>query len=116
MFDLLLDNITHDIVIDDETGELQSTGGAPLVAQKVEIRLSTQLGEWLYDLSMGIDYLGRVLVKSPDTRVIRSLFVAEIFQVSEVTALRSLTLTTSGRDLTVRFEAETTQGAIQGSV
>ena len=115
MLDILLSTLTHDIVFDDG-GELQSVEGAAMVAQKVWIRLDTQLGEWLYDLAMGIDYLGVVLVKAPDSRVTRSQFVVQINAVDEVTAIRSLTLTTTqpGRKLDVAFVAETTEGAISG--
>ncbi len=114
-FDILLDTITHDLVF-NEGGELQSAEGAEMVAQKVDIRLDTQQGEWLYDLAMGIDYFGVVLVKAPDSRVVRAQYVVQINAAEEVTAIRSMTLTTAqpARRLDVRFEAETTEGAISG--
>lgn len=115
LFDLQLDTTSHDLSF-NEIGEILTTEGAPLVAQKIEVRLKTQTGTWAYDLSMGIDYLGRVLVKAADPRVVRSLFVAEINRVPEVVAIDALTLSTAGRAFSLEFEARTTQGAISGGV
>ena len=104
IFDLLLDQNTHDLVFDD-SGFIELAEDAVCVAQKVEVRLSTRLGEWLFDLSMGINF-DRVFTKAPDLRVVRSLYVVEIDAVDEVTAIRSLELSVdpATRFMTLTFD------------
>lgn len=100
----------------DETGDLAVVSGADLVAQDLRVLLSTQVGEWFMDLTMGMDYLGvdpqsePIFGKAPDLGVIRAQFAELITSVENVIRLESLDLDLDARTrlLTVTFTAVTT--------
>lgn len=122
--DLKLDNINgdpllpKDLVI-DEDGNMLTTERPEEDAQRVEIRLRTETGEWVFDEAMGIPWRSIVLVKAPDLRQVRTAFVEEILTPETVSAIREINLdfNTLERVLTVDFTALTTDGdTITGSV
>ena len=100
MFDLDLTTDTNDIHF-DVTGNLVLTEGDDLTAQRVLMRLSIHIEEWVLNVTVGIDYRGTVLVKSPDLNVIRAMFADEILSTEGVDKIISLDLDTSGRTLLV---------------
>jgi hypothetical protein len=106
-FDLDLTTAEKDIHF-DQTGNLVLVEGDNLTAQRVLMRLSIHIEEWELNTSIGIDYRGTVLVKSPDLNVIRAMFADEIVSTEGVDKILSLDLDTSGRTLTVdtRFAAD----------
>ncbi len=67
-----------DILIDDTTGDARfdADGDIEAVTDELEVvRLAvqqawrTQKGEWFLDTDFGVDYLGLVLIRNPDTAV-----------------------------------------------
>ncbi len=56
-------------------GNLVLCRDARAVAQRVENRFRFFLGEWFLDLREGIPYFQVILVKGPDVKVIRQIFL-----------------------------------------
>ena len=118
IYDLALDPITHDITFDG-AGNLLLTDMRDLIAQRIRVRLRTQLGEYDYDLSMGVDYLGVVFRKNPDMLLIRSIVVEQILAVPGTREIISLDLIQDNltRQLTIDFRVLAQSGAIiEGTV
>jgi len=87
--DLLLDQATNDLVI--EGGDLRLTSSiVESTAQRVGIRYRTRRGEWVYDVTLGIDY-DRVFAGADD-RTIETFYVAEAGEVETVRAVRRVNL------------------------
>jgi hypothetical protein len=114
--DLLIDPITGDLALID--GAAQWASGDALVRQRVGIRLRTQVGEWAYDQGMGLPYFERILVKSPDVRLIRALIVAEVGRAAGVLAVTraDVTFSRAQRRLTATIHAKTTSGTIREEI
>jgi len=93
-----------------EKGQLVFVSGADHVQNKIAHRLGFFLGEWFLDTRQGLPYYRDVFRKRPDLDVIRSVFRHVIVHTPGVKALRSLSLSydESARELTVGFEAVTT--------
>jgi hypothetical protein len=115
----------RDLLIDPDTGDLALTDGAAtwatgdaLVRQRVGIRLRTQVGEWTYDTAMGLPYRERILVKNPDTRLIRGLIVAEVARTAGVLSVSKCDVTYSRttRRMTAKVQAKTTTGLIREEI
>lgn len=118
IYDLALDPTTHDLVF-DAGGNLTLVDMADLIAQRIRVRLRTQLGEYDFDTSMGVDWRGQVFVKNPDMLLIRSIIVEQILAVPGTREIISLDLTQGNttRQLTVDFRALAQSGAIiEGTV
>lgn len=62
------------------------------VAQEVEVVLRWELGEWFLDVSRGTPWFAQILGKGTPLSTIRSLLIAQILTVPEVTLVRSLEL------------------------
>ena len=58
MIDLKLDTETHDVVVTD--GDLELVADGAEVAQSCKIRLWFILGEWILDVSRGLDWFGYI--------------------------------------------------------
>jgi len=104
----------------DPTGQLkfhQVTNA--VVAQAVITRLRTMLGEWYQDPTIGIDYVGQVLIKGPNLATLQRYFAAQIALVPGVASVVSVVckLNSATRTLYVKFSAIATDGsAVQGSI
>lgn len=111
-YDLQLDTVTHDLVIDGGTGDVQMVDGARRVAQQIKVTLLLFLGEWFLDTSFGMPYLESVLVKNPRFGVLHAVFRAKIMDVPGVLRLPVLRLNVNRqqRSLSVDFNAETPEG------
>ena len=66
--DLKLDTATNDLAL--EKGDLLTVSGGDEYAQRIKDRLKTFVGEWFLNLSYGIDYRNRILVKNARVSVI----------------------------------------------
>lgn len=108
---------TEDIYLDDQ-GRLVGVNGSEGRAQRIRIRLKTQLGEWFLNTGVGVDWLGNVLVRNPDLRAIRAEISLVIRSVPEVIQINSLELDNDDatRQLTVTFSVLTTEGPITDEV
>jgi hypothetical protein len=111
-FDLALAS-DHDLDL-SRSGDVALLEGAERIAQQIKVSLQTLLGEWFLDVTVGVPYLERVLVKTPDRAAIEAIFRARITAVQGVSLVRRLDLTIDhqGRALAIAFEADTEEGLI----
>ena len=104
MPDLLLNEATGDIIIDQ--GDAQLSTGLNAVAQRVRTRLQIIREEWFLELSIGVDYINVVFVKNPNMVLVQSVIVAEINKTIVGEAVLKdfqMVLENSTRLLTVQF-------------
>lgn len=108
--------------IDDDTGDLQVVDGEVQIVTDVEAvrqflkqKLKTILNTHFLDLSLGLDYLGLVLVKNPNLDVITTIFVNEIVTTPGIISLDEFDMNfdTVNRELSLAFTAQTKDGEIQ---
>ena len=102
----------HDLLLSRDFGFVD---GAERVKQQIKITLQTFLGEWFLDISHGIPYFERVLVKQPNRAEIEAVFRAKIKDVPNVSAVPRLSLSVDSRSrhLYVDGEAETGEGLVK---
>lgn len=83
-----------------EKGDISLTES---VAQKIKIRLKWWLGEWRWDEEEGLPYRDELFIKNPDTDSFEMAVREKIFDVTEVTDVK---------DVTVEYDRKTRQGKI----
>lgn len=107
--------------IDAGTGDLVFTGGRlemvsdrEAIAQALRSELRLIKGEWPFDTSKGVDYFGKVLVRSPNRGDIQNELRAAILRVLGVATLESLDFTynAAARTLSATFEATDDTGEL----
>ncbi|WP_313579975.1 hypothetical protein [Lacrimispora sp.] len=88
------------------------------VAQKILIKLRWFIEEWRWDISLGLPYFESFFVKNPDTSFLEEQIRYQIFQVSEVTEVESVTikLDSKNRSAAISFTAKTDIETIQEEV
>ena len=59
-------------------GNLVLVRDARAIAQRVENRFRFFLGEWFLDLREGVPYFQEILIKCPDVKVVRQIFLGVI--------------------------------------
>ncbi|KUE88877.1 hypothetical protein ASL20_09635 [Cupriavidus necator] len=111
-FDIALSK-SRDLDLSDG-GDLSLVDGAERIAQQIEVTLRAFLGEWFLDVSFGVPYLNKVLVKGPDRAQLEAIFRARIGDVPGVTSVQRIDLLIdhAGRALAIEFEADTTEGLV----
>jgi len=111
--DLKLDTGTNDLSI--ASGDIETITGADEAGQRIHDRLTTFIGEWFLNLSYGVDYIGKILVKNPRTNVVSAHLRSEILK-SVTGRITSFTSTIKDRALTVEYsvfiEGETITGEV----
>lgn len=112
MIDILLDPITHDLVV--SSYDLALVSGVDQVRQSVKMRLLTIFSEWFLDVRIGIQYFDVVCTKNPNLSLIDSIMKATIVETQGILELVSYTSTLdrAHRTLTITFEANTIYGLI----
>lgn len=91
-FDLLLDQISNDLVI--ANGELQFTTKNPdEVRQRLGIRLKTFEDEWFIDLDYGIPYMQQIISQARRKEDVDVLLLSEIRDEDGVEAVTSFNST-----------------------
>ena len=102
MTDLLLTN--DDLTLID--GDLATVTESEQLSQWVVTRLRTFLGEWAFDLDLGLPYYEEVFVKSPNLSVVDAYIKAVILATPGVVDLVSYasTLDVAARTLAVTAE------------
>lgn len=110
MFDLKLDTVNHDVVI--ENGDLLLIDGIERVAQHLHIRLATIFGEWFLDTSVGLPFFTTFAEKNPDLNTISAEIKSIILETPDVLELINFDLKfiSSERRLEVTFQCRTTFG------
>ena len=88
------------------------------VAQDIRIQLRWFLGEWQWDRDLGVPYWDLVFIKNPDIEAIEDEIREQIFNVTQVTEVRSVKIDYSPKERTakVRFVACTDFETIQEEV
>lgn len=119
MRDFKLDPTTGDL--DLSTGDIQFVTGDECIKQHLWIRLRLWFGEWFLDNSLGVDYLGKVLVKNPDLGRAETEIRRVILATQGVTRLvrYSQTYTPGSRTLHAAFVVQTSDGtelALEGAL
>ncbi len=69
-------------------GDFVFVEGLDAVRQRVLIRLRTQRGEWAFDNTLGLDYLGEIFRKDADIDLIRSRVLALVASTPGVLQVR----------------------------
>lgn len=113
MIDFALHPLTRDLILPPKLLD-----GAARVAQAVGIRLRTWLGEWFLDTSHGVPYLEDVLGKTKSPELAEAILREQILSVAGVRSIInfSLTIDPQTRLATIRFEADSAEGLVRGSV
>lgn len=81
-----------DILLDPSTGDIAMVGCSPklttnlaeLVTQRLYIRLNTFLGEWFYNVEVGVPYFEEVLTRRFDKSLVDSLLRSVILETEDV--------------------------------
>lgn len=101
----------------DSSGSFEGVEGSARVAQAVTIRLNTALGEWKFKTTIGVDWVGVVLVKNSDITLIRAVLVLQTQDTPDVDRVTKMDLSIlSGRLLSVTWSALTDDGIPIGGV
>lgn len=113
MVDILLDPV-GDLYI-SPTGDIRLEDS---VAQKIRIRLLWFEGEWRWDTEEGMPYFDRLLIKNPDTDYFESLVRQRIFEVTEVTEVKEVSVAYDRRlrEAVIRYTALTDLETIREEV
>lgn len=116
MKDLLLDPVTHDLVVTNY--DLAMVSDADQVRQSVKMRLLTIFSEWFLDTRVGINYFEVVCTKNPNISLIDSIMKTTIIETVGVLELLSYKseLDRANRSLSITFEANTIYGNINLSL
>jgi hypothetical protein len=116
MSDWRLDELTWDLVIDETTNwDLELLTGLEYYAQKIKIKLLFYLGEWFLDTSLGVDWFGVVLVKSPNLITIDNLLKITVTEEPFVIKIDKwkTTFDKPNRVLTIVAQIETDEGTLE---
>lgn len=113
MKDILL-NRDGDIALTDE-GDIQIVR-SPI--QAALIKWKWYLGEWVFDPTKGIPWYETVLIKNPNTDVIRQIFIRELLDIDDVTEvlLMEININKPSRTAIVHFRFRTTKMVFEEEV
>lgn len=111
-YDIAMDINTNDMVLQNR--DIFVIDNAERVAQQIVIQLRFWYGEWFLDISDGVPYLERVLVKNPNLNHIRQVFREAINKVPDVTKIYYVELEYDevARELSVSFSVQTNFGLL----
>ena len=117
--DILINELTHDIDLSNETMRLTSTL-EELARQKVSITLQAYKGEWSFNVLFGIPYLKnasnpiQLLGSGNNKRLLDFEIRKAILDKEEILSITSFesSIGQVSREYSVSFEAQTEQGPI----
>lgn len=82
-------------------------------AQKLRNLFLSFLGEWAFDVRIGVPYFQVVFVKNPNTGILRQIFREVILSVPWIVQVNSINIAiTAKRELDLTFSCTTQSGAI----
>ncbi len=92
-----------------ENGDFVTVADADAVPQGIRIRLGMFLGECYLDESIGVDYIGTILVKNPDPLVVREELRRGIAATPDVTDVigAQLQLDSATREANIDYTVDT---------
>lgn len=107
-----------DYDLDITNGELSWVTGAEAVAQDIQMRLRTFLGECVYDESAGVPYLQIIFEKGTSSFSIESILRSQILATPGVISIESFTFTVDPltRTFSGTSKVITTDGEIDFSI
>jgi hypothetical protein len=85
---------TNDLIlVNGDLATVEDVEGDPAeTTQRCYIALSTRLGEWLYDITLGLDYIGEIMIKNPNLPVINARLRTFLLTVEGVTGINRVVL------------------------
>jgi hypothetical protein len=87
------------------------------VAQGIRTRVRMFLGEYWLDESIGVDWLGQILIKNPNELVVRELIRRAIADTPDVIDVVGGRLEPLGnREYTIRYKVRTVYGVIDDTM
>ena len=88
--------------------------GDDAIEQHLRIRLRFFLGEWFLDARVGIPYFRDILVRNPNSALIRNIYRTTILDTPGIKSLESLELNidTAARTLSLWFSCTLDSGAV----
>lgn len=89
--DFALDPATWDIYTVD--GDWAMVSGADEVGQRCAVACKTFIGEWAYNVDLGLPWFGEILTKDPNIPRITDRFRTLIAGIDGVTEIQKLELT-----------------------
>jgi len=101
-----------DLYQDPFTGDFVLIEDIEALAQRIRIRLGTQLGEYFLDLGLGLDYFGEILVKNFDLGLISTRIKSIILSTPFVDGIRDFEISVTNRTLSVSMVIETEFGPL----
>ena len=105
MADIKLNTATYDIDVTNH--EFTVIGEDEAIAQQLGVRMRYFLGEWFLDTAQGIPFYRDILVKNPNTSLVREIFrdvIESTPGIARVVTL-SLDLQAATRQLNITFKA-----------
>ena len=107
MADIKLDYTGQTGDLDIESKNVTLVQGIEAIDQQLRIRLRFFLEEWFLDSRLGIPYFRNILVKNPNTDLIRSVFRDAIDGTPGVQTVQELeaSIEPASRTLTLSFRA-----------
>lgn len=111
----------NDIALDSDgdlffvNGDLRLINGIYYVRQKIKRRLQFFLGEWFLNLSIGVPYFQKILIKNPNKLDIINYLKRTVLLTEGVKSMESFELYSienQPRQLGVKFQATTSYGRI----
>ena len=111
---ILLDSVGDWAV---ENDQLQFVTGRDEIAQIIETRLRSFIGEWFLDVRIGVPWFSKILKKNPSATEIEAILIQQIVDSPGVVTLENIDLSLDNvtRRLRVSFEAETLDGIVNFS-
>lgn len=109
MTSLLLDDVTWDLVA-DASNNIAICAAPYSVLQDVSNAVRTVLGEVWFDTTLGIDYFGLVLGKSPSLALLKGAIVNAAKSVMDVNSAKCVIQSFQNRVLTGQIQVTTSSG------
>lgn len=97
------------------SGDFAIVDGREAIAQNIEQRLKTIVGEWFLNVGLYVDYFGAIFEKGTPASIIESEIRDVIAETPGFEAFQTFTIDIDSvnRQLEVSFEASTVEGVIE---
>ena len=110
-----IDSFDNDL--DVTNNEVTLTDGQGAIAQHMQARFRTFLGEWFLDETIGVPYYQEILVKQPNFPLVQSVLKATATETVGITELTKFEFDFTGvdRELQLEIAAMSEEGPIDFS-
>lgn len=100
-----------------ENNNILLTDGLNAIRQHIEIRFQIFLGEWRFDLDVGVPWFRDILIKNPSFVVVQDILKGVILDTPGVLELIEFNFdfTSSERSISLSFKALTQEGFLDYS-